>query len=287
MKTHLARYGLLVATLLLAVAAVRAAPPGPDARLTVLVDNSVAMVPVPVKAVWGFACLVEAHGHTILFDTGLDPGVLRDNLAALKIDPSTIEAVVISHYHGDHTFGAPALGPRPGLRVYTPQSFDHYAKTVAALDSAGLARVPVSARTELFPGTAVSEPVRFDGPVSLGKKAVPDKGWEQCLTVDTPEGLVVVVGCSHPGILAMLDQVMKQTGRPIALVIGGFHLLGAPRDEVRRIATEMRKMGVRRVSATHCTGAAAEAVFRDVFGDDYLDAGAGAVITLPAAVTES
>jgi 7,8-dihydropterin-6-yl-methyl-4-(beta-D-ribofuranosyl)aminobenzene 5'-phosphate synthase len=96
--------------------------------------------------------------------------------------------------------------------------------------------------------------------------------------VDAPAGLVVVVGCSHPGILAMLDQVKKQTGRPIALVIGGFHLLGDSRDEVRRIATAMKAMSGRRVSATHCTGGAAEAVFRDVFGENYVDAGAGAVI---------
>src|SRR5512135_355701 len=103
MKTPLASHRLLVAAFLLAVAPVRAVPPAPASRLTVLVDNSVAAVP-GVKAVWGFACLVEAQEHAVLFDTGANPAVLRENLTALKIDPSKIEAVIISHYHGDHTF---------------------------------------------------------------------------------------------------------------------------------------------------------------------------------------
>ncbi len=267
---------------LLSALAAHAETAAPVTRLTVLVDNSVAGVP-GVKAVWGFACLVEAQGHTVLFDTGANPAVLKENLAALKLDPSRIEAIVISHYHGDHTLGAPGLGLPPGLRVFTPRSFDGYTKIVAAFDAAGLVRAPVADRTELLPGIAVSEPMQFGGPISLGKRAFTDKGWEECLTVDTAEGLVVVVGCSHPGILAMLEQVRQRTGRPIALVIGGFHLLGGSRDEARSIAGTMKAMGVSRVSATHCTGGAAEAIFREVYADNYVDAGAGAVITVPSA----
>ena len=245
------------------------------ARLTVLVDNSVAQD--SVKAVWGFACLVQARGHTVLFDTGPDPAVLKDNLAALNVDPARIEAVVISHFHPDHTFGAPGLVVRKGLPAYTPGSFDRYEKEAAALDAAGLVRVPVATGTNLFDGFRVSEPLHFGG-------TSPSTGeyWEQYLTVDTPDGLVVIVGCSHPGILAMLEQVKQQTGRPIDLVIGGFHLLDQPDAEVRRIATAMKAMGVAHVSAAHCTGEAAASVFRDVFGDHYVNAGVGAVIGVAA-----
>jgi glyoxylase-like metal-dependent hydrolase (beta-lactamase superfamily II) len=80
----------------------------PAARLTVLVDNTSARP--DMQAIWGFACLVEARGHTVLLDTGADPKVLKHNLAAMKVDPAKIEAVVISHYHYDHTLGAPGLG---------------------------------------------------------------------------------------------------------------------------------------------------------------------------------
>jgi 7,8-dihydropterin-6-yl-methyl-4-(beta-D-ribofuranosyl)aminobenzene 5'-phosphate synthase len=251
------------------------------AHLTILDDNSVARP--SVKAVWGFACLVEAHGHTVLFDTGADPAVLRDNLAELKVDPAKIEAVVISHYHGDHTLGAPGLGSLPGVPCFTPRSFEAHTEESHALRSAGLTLVPVSHVTNLFTGITVSEPLHFGGGNSAGAsgQGFTDEHWEQCLMVDTPDGLVVIVGCSHPGILPMLEQAKRETGRPLYLVIGGFHLLGKTEAESRRIATAMQALGVEHVSAAHCTGDAATHAFRDVFGDRYVDAGAGAVIQLP------
>jgi 7,8-dihydropterin-6-yl-methyl-4-(beta-D-ribofuranosyl)aminobenzene 5'-phosphate synthase len=100
--------------------------------------------------------------------------------------------------------------------------------------------------------------------------------------VGTPPGLVVIVGCSHPGILAMLEQVKKESGRPIYLVIGGLHLLHTSWADVRTMAVSMKAPGVARVGVIHCTGPAAAAVFRDVFGDRYLDAAAGSVIEVTA-----
>jgi 7,8-dihydropterin-6-yl-methyl-4-(beta-D-ribofuranosyl)aminobenzene 5'-phosphate synthase len=277
-----------------------AAAAAPVVRLTILGDNAVA--DLGVKAVWGFACLVEAHRHTVLFDTGADPAVLKDNLAALKVDPAKIEAVVISHWHPDHTRGAPGLGKLAGVRALTPRGLEDFAtlrsagvkedvarniadwlaKETAKLTSAGLELVVVSQATPLFDGIAVSEPLPFGQiPTDKPGRESTYPFWEQCLTVDTPEGLVVIVGCSHPGILPMLEQVKRQTGRPLYLVIGGFHLLEEPEDAVRRIATTMQAMGVAYVSPTHCTGEAAVHVFRDVFGDRYVSAGVGAVIKLP------
>jgi len=255
------------------------------ARLTVLCDNTAARD--GVKAVGGFACLVEAREHTVLFDTGAFPAGLKDNLAALKINPSKIEAIVISHYHNDHTQGAPGLSTLAGVRTLTPHSFDGHPEQAAALRSAGLTLVPVSQATPLFDGIGVSEPLHFDGKISMGVpgKEFADELWEQCLTVDTPAGLVVIAGCSHAGILPMLEQIKQQNGRPLHLVIGGFHLLGQSDTEVRRLAEGMQMLGVAYVSATHCTGAAAARVFRDVFRDRYVSAGAGAVIDLPLATT--
>jgi 7,8-dihydropterin-6-yl-methyl-4-(beta-D-ribofuranosyl)aminobenzene 5'-phosphate synthase len=258
---------------------------GPAVRLTILGDNAVARL--GVKAVWGFACLVEARGHTVLFDTGGDPALLKDNLAVLKVAPARIEAVVISHYHADHTGGTPGLGTLPGVRVFTPRSFEEHPKETATLQSAGLTLVPSSETTPLFEGITISEPLHFEGRIPFGGpgQGFTDEVWEQCLTVDTPDGLVVIAGCSHPGILATLDQVKRQTGRPLHLVIGGFHLLGQPDAEVRQIATTMQAMGVAHVSATHCTGEAAAHVFRDVFGDRYVTVGVGTTIDLPLAAT--
>jgi metal-dependent hydrolase (beta-lactamase superfamily II) len=94
-------------------------------------------------------------------------------------------------------------------------------------------------------------------------------------------GLVLIVGCSHPGILPMLEQIKRQTGRPIYLVLGGFHLLGRPEAEMRQLTTAMDAMGVRYVSAAHCSGEVAVHAFRNVFGQRYVSAGVGAVIDCP------
>jgi 7,8-dihydropterin-6-yl-methyl-4-(beta-D-ribofuranosyl)aminobenzene 5'-phosphate synthase len=277
------------------------------ARLTILGDNMA--VRDDIKAVWGFACLVEAHGHMVLFDTGADPNVLKDNLAAMKVNPAKIEAVVISHFHPDHTGGVPGLGKLRGVRVFTPRNFEDFAKLrsaglkedvarkiadwqdkeIAALQSTGMTVTPVSQRTLLFDGIAVSEPLALEAKMPTDK---PDqectyKFWEQCLTVDTPDGLVVMVGCAHPGILPMLEQVKRQTGRPLYFVIGGFHLLDQPEADVRQIAKAMQAMGVAYVSPTHCTGKTAKPIFRDVFGDRYIRVGAGAVIDLPFTATSA
>lgn len=278
----------------------------PAARLTILGDNMAARD--GVKAVWGFACLVEAHGHRVLFDTGADPNVLKDNLTAMKVNPAKIEAVVISHWNPDHVDGAPGLGKLAGVRAFTPRGVPDFAKLRSAgftedvarkiadwlagesakLTSAGLELVAVLQATRLFDGIAISEPLPFaemptDKPGTQSSSAF----WEQCLTVDTPDGLVVIVGCAHPGILPMLEQVKRQTGRPLYFVIGGFHLLDQPEAEVRQIAKAMQAMGVAYVSATHCTGKTAKPVFRDVFGDRYIRVGAGAVIDLPFAATSA
>lgn len=253
----------------------------PPVRLTVLGDNSVTLL--GVKAFWGFSCLVEAHGHTVLFDAGGDPGVLRDNLAFLKIDPAKIEAAVFSHVHTDHTLGAPGLGTLAGVAAYTPQPFDRQPPSASALAQAGLKIVPIAASTPLFPGFTLSQPLPFLP--AAGAKNPPKPGApvnrELCLAIDTPQGLVVIVGCAHPGILPMVEQVQRDTGRPIHYLIGGFHLLHTPAGEVRQIAERLLALGIAKISATHCTGEDASFIFRQVFGDRYVRAGVGAVIGMP------
>ena len=269
------KFRLALPLLCLSLAALAAEPsvPPPITRLTILGDNTATRR--DVKAVWGFSCLVEANGHIVLFDTGGDPAALKENLAVLKVDPAKIEAVVFSHVHRDHTLGAPGLGVLPGVPAYTPHTFADRLKETAALKAAGLRLVPVTTATPLFDGITISEPLSFEKADGL------DDTWEQCLSIDTPEGLVVIVGCSHPGILPMLEQVKRQTGRPLYLVIGGFHLMGHRPTEVRRVATAMQTLGVAHVSATHCTGTVASHIFHTVFGDRYVEAGVGSVISLP------
>ena len=249
------------------VAAPGTSPPGvaraqqSGARVTYLYDNTEA---VPgVQADWGFACLVEGHGRRVLFDTGTKPEVLRHNAEALHVDLGRMDAVVLSHDHSDHVAGFPALGKRPGLPVFYAQGFD--AMVVGALRESSATLVPVSKSVDVGPGLRTSD--EFGTAIK-----------EEALIIDTPDGLVVVVGCSHPGIVTMLRQIKTSTGRPIHTVLGGFHLLETPADEVERMVSAFQELGIVRVGPTHCTGPDAIRLFRYAYGNRCVAGGVGTVV---------
>ena len=260
----------LLALLLLALV-VGAGPADPQgaargATITYLYDNTTA---VPgTKADWGFACLVETGGRRVLFDTGTKPEILSANLAALKVDVSTLDALVYSHDHNDHTGGTSALGARPGLPTFFPATFSE--ATRARFAAQELKAVPVTAPTDVVPG------VMTGGQVGT---MIP----EEALVVDTDQGLVVIVGCAHPGIVDMLRQISTARARPIHLVIGGFHLMQAPADQVAKIIGEIKALGVAYAGPTHCTGEATIKSFREAFGAHFVEGGVGRVLKVPFA----
>ncbi len=233
--------------------------------LTVLYDNYA--LPGAGEADWGFAALIEGLERTILFDTGANGDILSRNLEALKIDPSRIELVVISHGHEDHTAGlAAVLKKKPGLAVYVPSSFAD-AAFETAVKKAGGRLVAVKGPLTLFPGAMITG--------ELGEKIR-----EQALVLDTPRGSVVITGCAHPGIVPMLERIKEIRKADLAAVLGGFHLLQMPPLEVAKIVTRFRDLGVGRVGASHCTGAAAIEMFRKSYGPDFIELGVGRRIEL-------
>jgi len=236
----------------------------PVVKITYLYDNTAAAP--GVTADWGLSCLVEGHGARVLFDTGTKPDVLTHNARALRVDLSRLNAVVLSHDHGDHTAGFPALGPRPGLPVFYGQGFNP--TVVAALRGSGSKLVPVSKSVQVVPGFRTSD--EFGTTIK-----------EEALIVDARDGLVVIVGCSHPGIVAMLTQIRASTGRPIHAVLGGFHLMQTPADDVKRMVAAFQELGVGRVGPTHCTGPDAIARFQEAYGDRFIQGGVGTVVTAP------
>jgi len=242
---------------------------GPAITVTILYDNY-AFVP-GLQTDWGFACLVRGFDKTVLFDTGTNPALFLGNLKALGIEPSTVDVVFISHGHGDHTGGLAAfLKLNNKVTVWLPGSVQ--AELSEVLDqqvkSAGARVVRNREPTEVCPG------VRSTGELP---RVVP----EQALIIDTSEGAVVITGCAHPGILDILRRAREVTNREIALVVGGFHLLATPEPELRAIIRAFKdELGVKRVAATHCTGDAAIALFKEAYGPDFIPVGAGKVLTL-------
>ena len=236
--------------------------------LTIVYDNN-AYDP-RLKTAWGFSCLIEYRGQVILFDTGGDSPTLLANMAKLGIDPGEIEAVVLSHIHGDHTSGLSGLLPMfavagDGLTVFVPQSFPPSFKDA------------VRTRAQLVEVTEprdIGEEVYTTG--ELGTGII-----EQSLAVKTDEGLVVVTGCAHPGIVEVVRKAKALSGDEVYLVLGGFHLGGKSQREIEGIISEFRRLGVRKVAPCHCTGEQAIRMFRQEYGEDFIQAGVGKVVRVP------
>jgi 7,8-dihydropterin-6-yl-methyl-4-(beta-D-ribofuranosyl)aminobenzene 5'-phosphate synthase len=239
-------------------------------KVTVVYDNTVAARPdlqAELRSDWGFACVVETEQTTVLFDTGSKGDVLLANLRALGIDPRSIDTVVLSHAHGDHTGGLAALLEQTGpLTVYHPASFS--AATRRAIGEGGATSMPVTEPITIGPGLLVT------GAADRGAKGGVD---ERALLVETAEGPLLITGCAHPGIVWMVEAASAVMKAPVRVALGGFHLMNVPVTEVADIAERLAKLGVVRCGPAHCTGEAAAAQLRRQFGAGFIESGTGAV----------
>jgi 7,8-dihydropterin-6-yl-methyl-4-(beta-D-ribofuranosyl)aminobenzene 5'-phosphate synthase len=126
---------------------------------------------------------------------------------------------------------------------------------------------------ETVPGQSVAPGIPTTG--ALGS-SIP----EQALIVETAQGLAVVTGCAHPGVVRMVASSASMRDRPVHLVLGGFHLRDSRPAELRTLIAEFRRLGVERVAPSHCTGDRAIAMFADAYGDSFIRSGVGLVIEL-------
>jgi hypothetical protein len=163
-------------------------------RIGILFDN---MPAAPgFETAWGFAAVIEGLEQTILFDTGGDGGLLLRNMARMGVDPDQIDAVFLSHSHGDHVRGLPRFLQRnPRVRVFMPASFPSDVQEAARRYGATV--VPIAAARRLYEAAYSSGP--------MGQ--LPE---EQALIIDTEQGLVIVTGCAHPGIVDIVRGAMRR-----------------------------------------------------------------------------
>jgi len=230
-----------------------------DLYLTVVYDNNPYDERLETR--WGFSCLVEGAEETIIFDLGGEGSVLLRNMEKLKIDPQSINIVVLSHIHGDHVGGlSPFLEENPNVTVYMPRSFPESVK--GDLKRTGAKLVQVRGPTK------ICKEVYSTG--ELG-------GWlkEQSLIVKTAKGLVVITGCAHPGIVNISKKAKGMLETDIYLVIGGFHLGGMSSQRIGQIVNEMKGEGVKKVAPCHCSGDLARKLFKQAYGENFILAGVG------------
>jgi 7,8-dihydropterin-6-yl-methyl-4-(beta-D-ribofuranosyl)aminobenzene 5'-phosphate synthase len=227
--------------------------------VTIVYDNN--SYDERLKTEWGFACWVEYGEHTILFDTGGDGTILLRNMETLELDPRRIEIVVLSHEHGDHTGGLDELlALHSKVKVFMPHAFPSSLKR--QVETAGAELVEVSEPVEILPG--------LHSTGEMGSSII-----EQAMIASSGQGLVVITGCAHPGIVQMVEQARAIGQDDVHMVFGGFHLGNSSAGGIDHIVDEFRRLGVARVGPTHCSGDRAREIFAEAYGHDYLDTGAG------------
>jgi 7,8-dihydropterin-6-yl-methyl-4-(beta-D-ribofuranosyl)aminobenzene 5'-phosphate synthase len=243
-----------------------------EMRITIVYDNNPAEAGQtllkekgPVSD-WGFSCVVRLPGRAILFDTGGDGDILLDNMHKLGIDPGEIQAVLLSHIHGDHVGGLPAfLRQNNKVKVFVPASFPARLKEEIRYRGASLEEV--GGQREIFPGVFTT------GELNGGIK-------EQSLVLRSPQGLVVITGCAHPGIVKIVRRAEEIANGKVHLVLGGFHLGGASASAIEMIIQSFLHLGVEKVAPCHCSGELARKLFKKKFGPAYIPAAVGKEIVI-------
>jgi 7,8-dihydropterin-6-yl-methyl-4-(beta-D-ribofuranosyl)aminobenzene 5'-phosphate synthase len=273
----------------------------PPPKITVLYDAFGQVA--GLRKDWGYSALVEVAGKRILFDTGDNPDILASNVKALGVDLARLDFVVISHRHGDHMGGLDyLLKVNPRVRIYAPkENFGVFGSSVpskfyrrdeqlspnmryydgsppetmvfgSAWPRANLELIDQT--REIMPGITLIALVS-DKPTTLELK-------ELSLAIRTPDGLVLVVGCSHPGLDKILEAA-RAIDPHIHLIAGGFHLVVAPDPAIAQAVTLLHDTArIDYVAPGHCTGEPSFAALQHAFGDHYLYAGLGSVLTLDA-----
>jgi len=294
---HISLRALAVITLLLAEIAVAGTPN----RVTILYDSFGKSPSMTMD--WGFAALVEYGGKRILFDTGNNAEIFEHNVKAAGVDLRNLDFVVMSHRHGDHMGGlAYLLKVNPTVKIYAPKERsgvygdDQPSSTWYRKDPSlpaeqryysgappeiihmgeawpGANFQLIDKNIEIVPGMYLIALVS-DKPGTLELR-------ELSLAIRTPDGLVLVVGCSHPGVERIVQEATAINPH-INILFGGFHEIQAPDPEVERIATVLHNQyRLERVAPGHCTGEPEFTALKKIFGDHYVYAGVGSVVDLP------
>jgi 7,8-dihydropterin-6-yl-methyl-4-(beta-D-ribofuranosyl)aminobenzene 5'-phosphate synthase len=287
------------------------AQPAKDVKVTLL---STMVVGAPAAGIgeWGFAALVEVDGRRLLVDTGARADAVLRNAAELKVDLSTVTDLVLTHNHADHTGGLLTLrrelarkNPDALSRVHVPQGIFYPRRGPDGRESNGL--LPLKAQYEatggvfvehggparLLPAVTLLGPVprvhpernfgnprgggagQVQTPAGLVEDDVPE---DTSLVIDTTEGLVLISGCGHSGIVNAMEFARKTVrAAPVHAVIGGFHLFAASDDALAWTADRLKAFGVRHLLGAHCTGLEALYRLRTLAGLTRQTAAVGAV----------
>ena len=275
--------------------------------LTILCENSVNRVaPYGLLGEHGFACHIACPSGNYLFDTGGGLTLLH-NAERLGIDLSEIDAAIFSHGHFDHTGGLRTLLQKKSpLPVYAhPDLFSPHLSTNSGtsvaiglpwqrseLERMGAEFHLHSAPYEIAPGLLLSGQIPRRSTVETGDPNLatlaPDGHQvadplhdDLSLFIDTPNGLVILLGCAHAGLINIIDHALEVTGaKSVYMVLGGTHLKFCGPEQMQATIERLKELHVERIGAAHCTGLEGALTLTRHFGDRVFNATVGTGVTL-------
>jgi 7,8-dihydropterin-6-yl-methyl-4-(beta-D-ribofuranosyl)aminobenzene 5'-phosphate synthase len=258
-------------------------------HITTLVENSVYRP--QLLAEHGLAFCIQRGDQTILFDTG-QGGVLQANAHALNIPVDDVDVIVVSHGHYDHVGGLSLvadrqrpvdiyLAPEALTPKYVPsptgpaREVGLPAAAREALASSSARVHLVEAPTQIAPGvTATGRVPRVTSLEETGGRFFLDAACtqpdplpdDQALFLEVDQGIVVLLGCAHAGVISTLRYVHELSGgQSILAVVGGMHLVNASSRRIDATIRELRRLKVKQVAPAHCTGLAATSAMLAAF----------------------
>jgi 7,8-dihydropterin-6-yl-methyl-4-(beta-D-ribofuranosyl)aminobenzene 5'-phosphate synthase len=257
--------------------------PGQVHTLKVTLLSTMLVGDVAGVGEWGFSALIEADGHRVLLDTGARPDTVLQNARELKIDLSSVQDVILTHNHWDHVGGLMNLRKElmkthpsamstvhvgRGIFYSRPGQQGEDNKMIAIkkeYEATGGKFIEHDEAAEIFPGAWLTGPVprktsernfpsnqKVQTPAGLVEDTVPE---DQSLVLNTSEGLVVVTGCGHAGIINVLTFAREEfPNQSVQAVIGGLHLYPATDQQLDWTADKMKEFKVAHLMGAHCTG---------------------------------
>ena len=277
-------------------------------RLIVLCENSAGPA-YGILGEHGFSVLVERDGRSLLFDTGQGRTIIH-NAGCLKKDLSRIDKIVLSHGHYDHTGGLKQVLQKAGPvdvcahpAVFSQRFAAIQKEGVATYRSAGM----LAARSELEDlgarfvfntvFTEIERGVYLTGEVPrtncfetddtrlvvirAGRYVQDSVVDDQSLVLESAQGLVVILGCAHSGVINILNHIAAHfPGQSVHTLIGGTHIGFLGDDQVEKTIEALKEFSLQKIGVSHCTGLAPGMRLMQAFGERFFFATAGSILEI-------
>jgi 7,8-dihydropterin-6-yl-methyl-4-(beta-D-ribofuranosyl)aminobenzene 5'-phosphate synthase len=270
-----------------------------NVNLKVLVENTTP--DARLQGEYGFALQVVTDNCNILFDTGSNQAVIY-NSAALGVDLNKVQEIIISHGHFDHTGAVMTLIKKYGInKIYSHSGI--FSPRFALLNKdkkvdigckfsyqeareQGVEFTFINQFTQIHPGIYLTGEIpRVTGFEDVGGDFVIEQDGkllndqlidDMAMVIDHPQGLIIISGCSHSGIINTIEYCIKKTGKSeILAYVGGTHLINASRERLDKTIKALMKYNIKQLIVGHCTGFYAAAALYNQLGNKIVTMAAG------------